>query len=68
MFYIKNLYTWERILRTIFSILVAVLPFFTELPAPWAWTVVGISLAITGIIGWCPMCAMFGRKIKKQEE
>ena len=68
MFYIKNLYNWERILRTVVSIGVAVLPFFIQLPQPWLWTVVGLSLAVSGIVGWCPMCAMIGRKIKEEEE
>ena len=43
MFYVKNVPTWERIVRN----------------------VMGAILSMTGLFGFCPMCAMVGRKLDK---
>ena len=69
MFYIKNLPTWERALR----ILVGLLGLGY---AAMQWNgsalaiILGLSaatLAVTGLFGFCPMCAMMGRKLKKEQ-
>ena len=65
MFYVKNVPVWERILRialgvalTLYVIiatpamLITVLSLFTA-----------VFVVVTGFVGWCPMCAMVGRKI-----
>ena len=67
MFYAKNVPTWERILRVMMGI--AALGF-----AAMNWGVSGIAvgmglmgaiLSMTGLMGFCPMCAMMGRKLDK---
>lgn len=67
MFYVKNVPTWERVLRLLMGM--AALAF-----AGMNWGVsslgvgagvVGAMLAMTGLMGFCPMCAMVGRKLDK---
>ena len=67
MFYTKNLPTWERTLRAIMGILSLV-----YVGMNWGVSglavgmgIMGAVLAMTGIIGFCPMCAMVGRKLSK---
>ncbi|MBS0172508.1 MAG: DUF2892 domain-containing protein [Nitrospira sp.] len=68
MFYVKNLPTWERILRVIMGIM-------SLAYAGINWGVSGLAvgvgimgavLAMTGLMGFCPMCAMVGRKLNKE--
>lgn len=67
MFYVKNVPNWERAIRLIMGVLA-----LTYAAATWggpAWAVgagaVGAMMAMTGLIGFCPMCAMVGRKLDK---
>ena len=67
MFYVKNLPTWERVLRTIMGMLAlgfAVMNWGGSGVAVAAG-VTGAVLAMTGLVGFCPMCAMVGRKLEK---
>lgn len=68
MFYVKNIPTWERILRVLMGI--AGLAFAV---ANWGVSgmavgigAMGAMLAMTGLFGFCPMCAMVGRKLNKK--
>lgn len=67
MLYAKNLPGWERALRIVVGL--AALAF-----AAIGWStagfglgvavaLVGATLALTGLFGFCPMCAMLGRKL-----
>lgn len=67
MFYTKNVPNWERVLRIVMGL--AGLGF-----AAMNWGVSGLAvgvglmgamLAMTGLIGFCPACAMVGRKLDK---
>jgi len=65
MFYQKNLYSGESISRIVIGLAIAAASYFL---APSALIVgvavaLGAMLAMTGVVGWCPMCAMVGRKI-----
>ncbi len=67
MLYWKNLHSWERLLRIIIGIIglvFAYLSWGTSTPALIAG-VAAASLALTGLLGFCPMCALVGRKIDK---
>jgi len=67
MFYRKNIYTWEAIARIALSAvaaLYALLEMPTGLPS-MAIIVMAAVFALTGVFGWCPACAMVGRKIKR---
>jgi len=67
MFYVKNVPNWERILRLIAGVIA--LGFFV---LNWGTSsmavgvgVMGAVLAMTGLIGFCPMRAMVGRKLNR---
>lgn len=67
MFYVKNVPNWERALRLIMGMMAlafSVLNWHTSGLAVTAG-VVGAMMAMTGLIGFCPMCAMVGRKLDK---
>ena len=66
MFYVKNVPTWERALRVVLG-LIAVYAGFALLGGMWG-TVVALSAAgivASGLFGFCPMCAMVGRRLDK---
>jgi len=67
MFYTKNLPTWERIARVVAGIAVGAAG-----PLADSGTLAGAGLAasgilvgMTGFLGFCPMCALVGRKLDK---
>lgn len=65
MFYLKrNVPVVERGLRVVAGICGAVLAIaYAPMAAGmWAGIVAGAAFAITGLVGYCPMCAMIGRK------
>jgi hypothetical protein len=65
MFYLKtNVPGWERLLRIGTGIAVAILAFmFAQAPVGmWIGIGGGLMFAMTGLIGFCPMCAMVGRR------
>jgi Protein of unknown function (DUF2892) len=67
MFFRKNLPHWERLARACAGLMVIAFSLFYPL-ADWIkWTAIvsGIMVIGTGFIGFCPMCAMAGRRLKK---
>ncbi len=66
MFYVKNVPTWERVLRVVAG-LAAVAWGVAALGGLWG-TVLALSAAgivLSGLFGFCPACAMVGRKLDK---
>lgn len=65
MLYAKNVPGWERVLRVAGGTGGA-LAALLLLPAPASWLVAaGVGgLAVSGLLGWCPACAMVGRKLR----
>lgn len=67
MLYAKNLPGWERALRIVIGL--AALAFAAigwstaGLGLGVAVALMGATLALTGLFGFCPMCAMVGRKL-----
>jgi hypothetical protein len=65
MFYVKNVPTWERIARVMMA--VAMIAYgLLELKGQTMGYVVaggGVMVLMTGFLGFCPMCAMVGRKL-----
>lgn len=65
MWYIKNLPRWERLLRVLISLVAVGVSYHFLGTSTWG-VVTGLSCAVfalTGLFGYCPMCAMAGRKI-----
>jgi hypothetical protein len=67
MFYLKNLPLWERLLRLAAGIVLAVYA-YKSFAGSWAWVVVAVAvvLVLTGLIGFCPACALAGRRLAKR--
>lgn len=66
MFYVKNVPSWERVARVVIGLAV-VYAGFVLLGGMWG-TVVALSAAgivASGLVGFCPMCAMVGRRLDK---
>lgn len=71
MLYPKNVPNIERSLRIVIGFVLIVLalygaPLIGDLSPVLAGLLIisAISLVVTGFIGWCPACAMVGRKLK----
>ncbi|QNK71157.1 DUF2892 domain-containing protein [Variovorax sp. PAMC26660] len=67
MFYVKNVPGWERVLRIVMGLVGLV---FAAMNWGTAGLAVGVGLAgamlaVTGLFGFCPMCAMVGRELDK---
>ena len=68
MFYTKNVTNMERAIRVILGVLAlifAAMNFGSSALAVGAG-IVGAVLALTGLFGFCPMCALAGRKLDKK--
>lgn len=63
-FYVKNVPPWERVLRIVAALATAATG-LALLAAPWSWVTAAaaISFGVTGLVGFCPMCAMVGRRL-----
>ena len=69
MLYIKNVPTTERIIRIIMGValLGLALARLGATTAGWIAGAMGMTAALSGLVGWCPMCAMAGRKIESSK-
>jgi Protein of unknown function (DUF2892) len=70
MFYRKNIYSWEQGLRIMVS---GALVAYAALAMPastlsYILIAGGIGFGLTGVFGFCPMCAMVGRRLKTANE
>lgn len=66
MFYVKNVPGWERIIRIVMGLVALALAAMSwGSPLAVGAGIVGAMLAMTGLVGFCPMCAMVGRKLDK---
>ena len=64
MFYVKNVPGWERALHIVMGLASLAFAFMNWGTASVAVAagLMGAVLALTGLFGFCPMCAMVGRK------
>ena len=68
MFYTKNVPTWERGFRVVMGLMGLA---FAALNWGVSGVAVGVGLmgamlSMTGLFGFCPMCAMIGRKLHER--
>ena len=68
MLYVKNLPRWERWLRvgggaamTVYALL------SVGGILGWILAAGGAGIALSGVFGFCPMCALAGRRLAKRE-
>jgi len=66
MFYIKNVPWRERLARIGLSIAIAFYG-LTRTDGALSWLLVAgaVGLVLTGVLGFCPACALIGRRLKK---
>lgn len=66
MFYVKNVPAWERAVRIVFGLVALVFSVFSwGSPLAVGAGLAGAMMAGTGLFGFCPMCALVGRKLDK---
>lgn len=63
MLYRKNIYAWEQWLRIVAGLGLAAYALLglTHGAVDYLVAASGVIFALTGVVGWCPMCAMVGR-------
>ncbi|MEO5805701.1 DUF2892 domain-containing protein [Devosia sp.] len=66
MFYRKNIYAWEQWGRVVIGLAMLV---WGVLPSGggllgYGIAAVGVFLGLTGVVGFCPACALVGRKLR----
>ncbi len=67
MFYVKNLPGWERWLRVGSGVAMAIYALLRGGGiVGWMLAAAGIGIALTGVLGFCPMCALAGRRLAKR--
>jgi hypothetical protein len=62
--YVKNVPPLERVVRVVFSLAGAAAA-LAYLSQPWSWLLGASALgfSVTGFVGFCPACALFGRRL-----
>lgn len=69
MFYVKNVPGWERFVRIISGVVGAVLSIvFLKGLLGVIGAVVAAGITVSGLVGFCPACAMVGRRLAKQQK
>jgi hypothetical protein len=64
--YRKNIRQWEQWSRIVVGVaMVATGLAIGSVAVTVALVAAGIGLATTGVIGWCPACAMVGRRLEQ---
>ncbi len=65
MFYVKNVPPVERVIRILMGVALLGIALMWLGPNTKGWIVgaLGLMAAMSGLVGWCPMCAMVGRKL-----
>ena len=64
MWYVKNLPLWERGLRFLAAALMGSCAWHYGLnPVGIGFGAAGVVAALTAVVGYCPMCAMAGRRL-----
>ena len=66
MLYVKNVPVWERLLRFGAAVALAVYAILNfGGPLSWVLLASAAGLVMTGLFGFCPACAMVGRRLDK---
>jgi len=66
MFYVKNVPSWERVVRVITGLIAAVAG-IQMVGGAWGLllAVSAAGIVASGLFGFCPACAMLGRRLNK---
>lgn len=68
-FFVKNIPGWERSVRIILALAILI-PGLIFLASTWNWIVAlsGAGFGLTGVIGFCPACALVGRRLAQSDK
>jgi Protein of unknown function (DUF2892) len=68
--YRKNVGNVERVARILAGILMLACAFtaFAQSPLKWVFAASGVMTLLTGFVGFCPACAMVGRRSVSAKE
>ncbi len=66
MLYRKNIYTWEQMLRIVGGLALTAWAVLASGGGVLAigLAITGLGTAASGVLGWCPACAVAGRRLK----
>ena len=69
MLYVKNVPAWERAVRVVAGVAMIGCGFFglKGLAIGYLIAAVGALTLLTGFVGFCPMCAMAGRRLDTEK-
>ena len=63
MLYRKNLPTWERVARIVVAVILTTCAFhYGENAVGITFAIAAIGTVLTGLVGYCPLCQIGGRK------
>ena len=62
-FFLKNISGWQRVLRLLLGAVGVAVGVGFGGPAGLVGAASALFLALTGVIGFCPMCALVGRRL-----
>jgi hypothetical protein len=62
-FFAKNLPMWERVLRSLVGVAAVAVGWVLGTPYLGLGVATAATLLVTGLVGFCPACAMLGRKL-----
>jgi hypothetical protein len=67
MLYVKNVPGWERAAGVAMGagLLAASVLHFGPTPVGWGVGAIGALAAMSGLLGFCPACAMVGRRLDR---
>lgn len=68
MFYVKNVPNWERVLRVVGGLALGVAA-VGAVDGVWGWAlgIAAVSGLASGLFGFCPACALVGRRLQQQQ-
>jgi len=66
MFYRKNIYRWEQVARILGGAALAVYGYMAMNGNSTGYVLIatGLITMVTGVFGFCPACAVVGRKLR----
>jgi hypothetical protein len=65
--YRKNIRQWEQWSRVVAGLVMLAAALAVPSTAGKVLLAVsGVGLAVTGVVGWCPACAMVGRRLESE--
>ncbi|MBP0595537.1 DUF2892 domain-containing protein [Paraburkholderia sp. LEh10] len=68
MFYMKNVPMLERIMRVVAGMAIAMLSIaYWTRPVGIVVAIAALGIVVSGLVGFCPACALVGRRLKKAQ-